>query len=625
MADQEVGQARARSARNLTVFLLLCAAVGCAGDAHGGSMAPCVRGLPGALRLRGGFLGKLFSSETAGLNGAGSAPHGGGSPQAKAATKAVQTLSDEQCLRLVERWKRSGQKDSPGELMNTIMKGSCFATEDSEEEELVDDPATWFAVLQGVAERGHVKTLRCLIKQNVGGIVVDMRGRHGQTALHVAAARGQVRVVDTLCDLNANVNTTDLLGWVALHQAAYYGQMAVVQRLVEKYRASTSALTAAGLTPLALAEEQLRRCHEASDANLYPQEQGPDDHARIENLKATCDYLRSVVNQQATGAATFADIKSTANVAAPPSNPFAVLMQRLVGNVGVGDGQPMRKRDKSVSELEADIDKAWVSETRKVGDMGSGAHVGAGSRSSQPAMTSPKAAPERLVIGVARHSSLEDYHRDIDAAVAAAEARAVDKGGTRPWSDAGGPMAGGDVGTEPIICGVGLTLNLNSEGEYVTKSCAANGPAQGKVLPGDVLECVEGTPTRDVSYAELAGWILGVAGTTVQLSLRRGERLLHVTLLRAPLGADQQQAISQGLAREKMTLKQLSQVKKQLELDKQSLADQVEKLKRRCANAENEARVWKAISQQNSVAPSRAASRATSPGASDDDSYSASL
>jgi hypothetical protein len=57
-----------------------------------------------------------------------------------------------------------------------------------------------------------------------------------------------------------------------------------------------------------------------------------------------------------------------------------------------------------------------------------------------------------------------------------------------------------------------------------------------------------------VTYGELASWILGNAGTKVQISLCRGGEgeVVNVTLTRAALGISARQAVKDGMAREKV-------------------------------------------------------------------------
>jgi hypothetical protein len=448
--------------------------------------------------LRGGGPGALFR-RLLGQGGPGQVPHQGGlhggsrldepgSPRVdvREATKTMQTLDDEQCLQHIERWKRSGQAGGPVALLNGLFKGSCFRPEESDDDH-DDDAGAWFAVLTVAVERGHSQTLRRLVSQGVGGILVDARGRHGQTALHIAAARGRQGVIDVLCDLGADVEATDLLGWSALHQAAYHGQTAAAQHLVEKYHAAPGVLTSAGLTPLALAEEQLRRCENSASKQWGSDASSARNlEANRAGLKDTVAYLQHVTSSPRASRPPASTGDMPKKASAPQNggqNKLAGLLRRIatVGRKDGGDEAPL------------------ASGSQPRGDAGSRGS-GVGAPKASPAPDAPRAP----------------------AAKAAAS-----------------PAVGGDM------CGVGITLNINMEGEYLVKAVAPGGPADvmdeedegvPAIQPGDILVSVDGRVVQDASYGDLAGWILGPAGTVVQMKLRRGDESFQLSLSRAPLG-----------------------------------------------------------------------------------------
>jgi len=155
------------------------------------------------------------------------------------------------------------------------------------------------------------------------------------------------------------------------------------------------------------------------------------------------------------------------------------------------------------------------------------------------------------------------------------------------------------------------------EGEYLVKAVAPGGPADvmdeedegvPAIQPGDILVSVDGRVVQDASYGDLAGWILGPAGTVVQMKLRRGDESFQLSLSRAPLGDKERAAVKAGMERERLTLHRMLQVKKTLEKEKNAMTAEIHHLRKRVETAENEARVWKAISQQNSAYNSKAAS-----------------
>lgn len=81
------------------------------------------------------------------------------------------------------------------------------------------------------------------------GIDLEARSRNGDTALMIAAYRGNVPAVDALLERNAEVNRP---GWTALHYAAAIGNNEVIKRLLER-SAYIDAESPNGTTPLMMA------------------------------------------------------------------------------------------------------------------------------------------------------------------------------------------------------------------------------------------------------------------------------------------------------------------------------------------------------------------------------------
>ncbi|XP_057318574.1 protein phosphatase 1 regulatory subunit 12A isoform X4 [Microplitis mediator] len=59
--------------------------------------------------------------------------------------------------------------------------------------------------------------------------------RTGATALHVAAAKGYIKVMNILLQARCDVNAQDYDGWTPLHGAAHWGQLEACKLLVENY------------------------------------------------------------------------------------------------------------------------------------------------------------------------------------------------------------------------------------------------------------------------------------------------------------------------------------------------------------------------------------------------------
>lgn len=97
------------------------------------------------------------------------------------------------------------------------------------------------------AAQGDVQTVRALLKARTAD--VNAKEADGATALHYAANRGDLAVVEALLAAGADVKATNRYGVTALALACIGGNAAVVERLV-KAGADPKATTAGGVTPL---------------------------------------------------------------------------------------------------------------------------------------------------------------------------------------------------------------------------------------------------------------------------------------------------------------------------------------------------------------------------------------
>lgn len=105
-------------------------------------------------------------------------------------------------------------------------------------------PADLHAIVVG-GEVGHLQELP-------SDVNVDAPDQHGRLAINLAAAAGDLAMVDGLLELDADPDLTDASGSTALHRAASSGALAVVRRLVEA-GAAVDVPDAGGNTPLHLA------------------------------------------------------------------------------------------------------------------------------------------------------------------------------------------------------------------------------------------------------------------------------------------------------------------------------------------------------------------------------------
>ena len=94
--------------------------------------------------------------------------------------------------------------------------------------------------LHTAAAFGDLPRVRELVEQR--GKAADAPDKHGYTALHFAAQRGHLTIVQYLLTAGADVNACQC-GCTALHRAAYTGNLAAVQMLVEAGAVSYTHLT----------------------------------------------------------------------------------------------------------------------------------------------------------------------------------------------------------------------------------------------------------------------------------------------------------------------------------------------------------------------------------------------
>ncbi|XP_065580952.1 protein phosphatase 1 regulatory subunit 12B-like isoform X13 [Artemia franciscana] len=104
-----------------------------------------------------------------------------------------------------------------------------------EEDRMVEDVNTWIQTRQ-ISDRPHPKT--------------------GASALHVAAAKGYIRVLSLILRIGGNVNAQDYDGWTPLHAAVHWGQREACEMLCENF-ADMNIKNYAGQTVFDVADPDL--------------------------------------------------------------------------------------------------------------------------------------------------------------------------------------------------------------------------------------------------------------------------------------------------------------------------------------------------------------------------------
>ena len=109
-------------------------------------------------------------------------------------------------------------------------------------------PANGQSALHLAASRGHVHMVQTLIDQCKA--TVDILDKEGETPLLKAAFQGHETVVQCLLQRKTNVQHRDKDGWSALHNACARGHLRVVRMLVDVGQADVNSKSKTGHTPL---------------------------------------------------------------------------------------------------------------------------------------------------------------------------------------------------------------------------------------------------------------------------------------------------------------------------------------------------------------------------------------
>ncbi len=91
------------------------------------------------------------------------------------------------------------------------------------------------------ASQGHLEVIEALVSQKPDRFINTTDKIYQRTALHRAAAKGNVEVVKHLCNFGANVEISDKKGTTALMIAAFHQHEDIVRLLVQQFRADPHA------------------------------------------------------------------------------------------------------------------------------------------------------------------------------------------------------------------------------------------------------------------------------------------------------------------------------------------------------------------------------------------------
>ncbi|XP_063987624.1 protein phosphatase 1 regulatory subunit 12A isoform X4 [Diachasmimorpha longicaudata] len=105
--------------------------------------------------------------------------------------------------------------------------------------------------------------------------------RSGATALHVAAAKGYIKVMNILLQARCDVNAQDYDGWTPLHGAAHWGQIEACKLLVESF-CDMDMKNYAGQTAFDIADNDILKALEELQKK---QQTMVKDHPQLNNKK----------------------------------------------------------------------------------------------------------------------------------------------------------------------------------------------------------------------------------------------------------------------------------------------------------------------------------------------------
>ena len=119
------------------------------------------------------------------------------------------------------------------------------------------------AALADAARRGTARQVRAasaLVRSTPGGDIDRRFGLGDVTPLHLAAWRGDARVVRALCDAGASLTARDgESGWSPLHRAFHHGNARAAAALLARGASLHAQLDRLGRSPLDVLTRALRR------------------------------------------------------------------------------------------------------------------------------------------------------------------------------------------------------------------------------------------------------------------------------------------------------------------------------------------------------------------------------
>jgi carboxyl-terminal processing protease len=91
----------------------------------------------------------------------------------------------------------------------------------------------------------------------------------------------------------------------------------------------------------------------------------------------------------------------------------------------------------------------------------------------------------------------------------------------------------------PAVGSVGAVLGRDREtgALHVREAPEGLAAAEAGLLPGDQIKLIDGVLVDELDQTKIRAMLRGEVGTTVRLTILRGEEVLHVELVRREMGA----------------------------------------------------------------------------------------
>merc|ERR1712123_108195 len=167
-----------------------------------------------------------------------------------------------------------------------------LAIDISESDEMEDLLQKEIDVRQINCEDARNREEQCMLDDardwlNLGKYGDSPHGKTGATALHVAAAKGYIKVINLLIQAGGEINQQDFDGWTPLHAAAHWAQREACELLAENY-VKMDIKNCVGKTPFDVADpDVLRLLEELKKKQNTLQKDRPDIKALINRPPTT--------------------------------------------------------------------------------------------------------------------------------------------------------------------------------------------------------------------------------------------------------------------------------------------------------------------------------------------------